>query len=97
VSTGSRHAWQSFVCFVDPTLAPLTRNEIMAILHAKGIATRPGTHAIHKLGIYQNKFGYKAKDFPKADLCDEQTMAIPLHNRMTPEDYEYVVETLKSV
>jgi perosamine synthetase len=89
------HAWQAFVCYVDPARAPMTRNQIMEKLQASGIATRPGTHAVHMLGIYREKLSTKTDDYPGARDCDANTMAIPLHNRMTIEDYEYVVAHLK--
>jgi dTDP-4-amino-4,6-dideoxygalactose transaminase len=92
-----RHAWQAFVTYVDPKTSPLPRNEIMARLQEAGVATRPGTHAIHLLGYYRDRFGFAANDYPGALDCDANTMAIPLHNRMTREDYEYVVSTLKSI
>lgn len=88
------HAWQAFVTYVDPEKAPFSRNEIMEKLQAVGISTRPGTHAVHMLGYYQNKFGIKPEDYPGAKACDQNTMAIPLHNRMTEEDYHYVVKAL---
>jgi perosamine synthetase len=97
VPAGWRHAWQAFVCYVDPQRAPLPRNEIMERLHAQGIATRPGTHAVHMLGYYRNRFGYRPDDLPGARDCDRNSMAIPLHNRMAPEDYEYVVQTIKAL
>lgn len=88
------HAWQAFVTYVDPETAPMPRNEIMERLQALGVSTRPGTHAVHKLGYYQERFGLKTDDFPGARDCDQNTMAIPLHNRMTAEDYHYVVKCL---
>jgi perosamine synthetase len=92
-----RHAWQAYVTYVDPESAPLPRNELMARLHARGVATRPGTHAVHMLGYYRQRFGYKPDDFPGARDCERNTMAIPLHNRMSESDYVYVVDTLKSI
>jgi perosamine synthetase len=92
-----RHAWQAFVCYVDPQTAPRPRNEIMQALEERGIATRPGTHALHLLGYYRRRFGFVPEDFPAAGDCDRQSMAIPLHNRMTDEDYAYVVEALRSL
>lgn len=92
-----RHAWQAFVTYVDPAAAPLPRNEIMERLQRRGIATRPGTHAVHMLSYYRERFGLAPDDFPAARDCDRQTMAIPLHNRMTADDYAYVVEALKSL
>ena len=90
-----RHGWQSFVTYVNPELAPLSRNEIMEKLQELGVSTRPGTHAIHMLSLYKNRFNIKPEDFPNARDCDKNTMAIPLHNRMSEEDYNYVVACLK--
>lgn len=91
------HAWQSFVTYVDPAKAPMARNDIMDHLQQLGIATRPGTHAVHQLAYYQNRFGLQPDDYPGARDCDANTMAIPLHNRMSPDDYSYVVEALRSI
>lgn len=88
------HAWQAFVCYVDPDIAPIARNDIMQRLQDQGIATRPGTHAVHMLTYYRNMFGHKAEDFPAARDCDANTMAIPLHNKMSDDDYDYVVKCL---
>jgi len=91
---GSRHAWQAFVTYVNPEVAPLSRNEIMVRLQEHGIATRPGTHAVHQLGYYRERYSLHPDDYPGARDCDANTMAIPLHNRMTQEDYQYVVRYL---
>lgn len=88
------HAWQAFVTSVDPAASPAPRNDLMERLQAMGISTRPGTHAVHRLGLYRERFGFADDDFPGALACDQQTMAIPLHNRMTQEDYDYVIEAL---
>ena len=92
-----RHAWQAYVTYVDPSSAPMPRNEIMARLHQRGVATRPGTHAIHMLGYYRANFGFAADDFPGARDCEHNTMAIPLHNRMNEEDYHYVVDCIRDI
>lgn len=97
VPQGSVHGWQSYVTYVDPARAPRPRNDLMARLQELGIATRPGTHAIHMLDYYQARFGLRDDDLPGARDCDRHSMAIPLHNRMSPEDYEYVVESIKSL
>jgi perosamine synthetase len=92
-----QHAWQAFVTYVDPARAPHTRNEIMEQLQSMGISTRPGTHAVHLLGYYRDRFGLKPDDYPGARDCDANTMAIPLHNRMTTDDYAYVVDALRKI
>lgn len=92
-----RHAWQAFVTYVNPQKAPRPRNEIMEVLQKHGIATRPGTHAVHMLGYYREKFDLHPEDYPAARDCDANTMAIPLHNKMSEEDYDYVIDTLKNI
>lgn len=94
---GARHGWQSFVTWVDPEKAPMPRNDMMQRLQEQGIATRPGTHAVHMLGFYRQQYGFKPEDFPGARDCNDYTMAIPLHNRMTEDDYRYVVEAIRAL
>ena len=91
------HGWQSFVTMVDEDKAPKSRNDLMEYLQLKGISTRPGTHAVHMLNFYKEKFGIKPEDFPEAKKANDFSMAIPLHNRMVKEDYEYVVDALRAV
>jgi perosamine synthetase len=88
------HGWQAYVCRVDENIAPFPRNELMRRLEEQGISTRPGTHAVHMLGLYRERFGYRDDSFPNARDCDRFTIAIPLHNAMTPDDYQYVVDAL---
>ncbi|HRJ71875.1 MAG TPA: DegT/DnrJ/EryC1/StrS family aminotransferase [Terrimicrobiaceae bacterium] len=92
-----QHAWQAYVTKVHPDRAPMPRNAIMERLQGLGISTRPGTHAVHMLGYYRERFGLAPDDFPGAKSCNDNTMAIPLHNRMTREDYEYVVAALRGI
>ena len=94
---GYHHGWQAYVCYVDEEKTTLKRNELMAMLHDKGISTRPGTHAVHMLGLYRDKFNLKAKDFPNARDCSQYSMAIPLHNQMKEDDYRYIVDTIKDI
>ena len=91
------HAWQAFVITVDPAKSPMPRNELMEKLQQAGIATRPGTHAVHMLGYYAERYLIKPEDYPGARDCDRNTMAIPLHNRMSEDDYHYVVSIVKSL
>lgn len=93
----SQHSWQAFVLLIDPEKAPKPRNQIMEELEQKGISTRPGTHAVHMLNYYKEHFQFEEQDYPCAALCNNNTMAIPLHNKMGEADYKRVVESLLSV
>jgi dTDP-4-amino-4,6-dideoxygalactose transaminase len=97
ISENCEHSYQSYVCFVDEEKAGKKRNEIMEILHEKGIATRPGTHAVHELGYYSQKYNLEKNECPIASELYAKTMAIPLHNKMNCEDQEYIIKTLKDI
>lgn len=88
------HGWQAYVITVDVHKAPLPRDDLMDRLHDVGVSTRPGTHAVHMLGYYARRFGFSENDFPVAAACARNTIAIPLHNRMSEDDYTYVSEQL---
>ena len=91
------HSWQSYVLYIDPSKAPMPRNNIMEQLHARGISSRPGTHAVHMLGFYRDSLGCKPDDFPNSRDCHENSLAIPIHSQMSQSDYEYVIDALVSI
>jgi len=91
------HGWQSFVLLIDEAKSPFSRNEIMEKLQEMGVSTRPGTHAVHMLGFYERLYNLKPEDFPGAQIANDLSMSIPLHNRMTSEDYSYVVQCINSL
>lgn len=97
VPEGFQHSYQSFVCYVDEDRAPMPRNKIMEKLHLKGISTRTGTIAVHMQDYYARKYDIDPDRFPVSKDCDLHSLAIPLHNRMSPADYKYIVKTLKGI
>jgi len=97
VPEGFGHAWQSYVLRIDEARAPRDRNGLMEALQERGIATRPGTHALHTLGLYRELLGHRPGDFPCARDGERLSMSIPLHNRMVEEDFAWVVESLRDL
>ncbi len=92
-----KHGWQAFVCTVKEDLLPQGRNAIMEHLQQLGVSTRPGTHAVHMLNYFKKRLSIESQDYPAAYAANETSMAIPLHNRMQEEDYQYVVQCLKDI
>lgn len=92
-----KHGWQSFVLLIDEEKAPCSRNEIMERLQEAGISTRPGTHAVHMLGYYADLYSISPNDFPGAQIANDKSISIPLHNRMVKEDFEYIVHAIKNI
>jgi len=89
-----KHSWQSYVILIlDLSL----REKIMLGLTKFGIETRPGTHAVHLLKYYKDRYDLNPEDFPCAYQAFRSSIALPLHNGMTIEDIDYVSEKLAEV
>jgi perosamine synthetase len=88
------HAFQSYVVRLRDGAAS-RRNRIIDALQEDGIQTRPGTHAVHRLGYYRNKYGLAADDFPVAARCEDTTITLPIFPGMTAEDQDRVVASLR--
>lgn len=99
---GYRHGYQAYVTLFAPepptveNVAVLhgRRNELMAALEERGIATRPGTHAAALQGFYAKKYGLDASGVPNAYIADRISLALPLFPQMDRSDLEYVASAL---
>jgi perosamine synthetase len=94
---GFKHGYQSYVLLIDEKKSPKRRNEIMEQLQELGISTRPGTHAVHMLTYYANRYNFRPEDFPGAFIANEYSMSLPLHNKMNELDYQYIVDAMKAM
>lgn len=102
---GYFHTYQSYVCMLNLEKLGIDnveeggeyRNRLLALLEERGVATRQGTHAVHTLGYYKNRFGYKAEDFPHAYACDRLSITLPLYVQMTDDDQQYVIDQFREV
>lgn len=98
------HAYQSFVCLYAPETPSWAnvdrlheeRNRLMEYLQERGISTRPGTHSVHTLDYYANKYRIRPQDYPAAFFCDRLTIALPLFGTMTPQEHSYVLDQLEA-
>lgn len=101
---GYFHTYQSYVCMLSLEKLGLDsikaggefRNNLLQKLEDKGIATRQGTHAVHMLGYYKNRFGFVPEDFVNAYACDHLSITLPLYVGLTAEDQEYVIDTIRA-
>jgi dTDP-4-amino-4,6-dideoxygalactose transaminase len=68
----------------------------MEYLQESGIATRPGTHAVHTLKYYSGKYKLKPEDFPNAYIADRCSIAFPLFPDMKQEEIEYIFSKISN-
>jgi dTDP-4-amino-4,6-dideoxygalactose transaminase len=91
-----RHGWQSYVGLLGEG-APMSRDDVLATLHERGIGARPGTHAVTELGVYRRRRDPGIDSCPVASELARRTVALPLHNRMTEDDVAYVARVVRDL
>ena len=96
---GYFHTYQSYVCMLNLKALGIDsvkeggnyRNALLEKLENIGIVTRQGTHAVHMLGYYKNRFGYVPEDYVNAYACDHLSITLPLYVGISKEDQEDII------
>lgn len=70
------------------------RNRIMDGLQARQIETRPGTHAVHRLAYYKEKYHLHSEMFPNACKGEDMTITLPIFPDMKDAEQDFVVESV---
>lgn len=96
IPPGHTHVFQAYVISLKGN-APISRDGLMRRLLEKGIATRPGTHAVHTLGYYTQKYGWKAEDCPVAWWADSHTLTLPLFPSLSQDEQMFVIQNLRNI
>jgi perosamine synthetase len=102
VPKGYVHGYQSYVTLFAPEEPSLMnvqalnaeRDRLMQRLEDLGISTRQGTHAPVLLGVYRDKYGLRAEDFPHAVIADRLSLTLPLAVQMSGADVDVVGDEL---
>ena len=84
-----RHTYQSYCVRIA---APRQREEIMALLASRGIATRRGVMAIHLEPYYRQQFPDVV--LPITEACTLETLLLPLFPGLTDGEQGMVAEAL---
>ena len=86
--------YQSYVVTLEAD-APLSRDDLMAKLLKKGIATRRGAMAIHLEPYYKKKF--TSLSLPLTEKAAKTTIVLPLYHDMTTKDQNYVASSIRTL
>jgi perosamine synthetase len=71
------------------------KEKFIEYLSNVGIYTRQGTHAVHLLSYYKNKYKINTLDLYNSFLAHYLTISLPLYD-MNDGEYSYVIENIKS-
>jgi dTDP-4-amino-4,6-dideoxygalactose transaminase len=77
--------------------APVSRDEFMAQLQARGIGTGVHYRALHLHEYYRARFGYRPEDFPNAAWISDRTVSLPLSGKLTDAEVGRVIDAVRGV
>jgi perosamine synthetase len=88
------HTFQSYVVrLVDG--GRQRRNAVMSAMALAEMQSRPGTHAVHRLGYYRDKYALTPDRFPNACAAEDTTITLPIVPFMRQTDQERVVHVIR--
>jgi dTDP-4-amino-4,6-dideoxygalactose transaminase len=90
----AEHARSWFV-YVVALPAESIREDVIRTLAERGVQTARYLPCIHLQPYMQQRFGYRVGLCPVAEEMASRTLALPFHARLSADDQEYVVESLR--
>lgn len=98
-----KHGYQSYPCFFNISkisenninLIHKIRNTYMEKLEARGIATRPATHAVHMLKYYKEKYNLSPMNYPNAFIANQCSISFPLYNGLKTKEQNFIINNIK--
>ena len=94
---GTRHALHLFTCLIDETRTAVTRDEMLARLHALRIGAGVHYRPVHQHPWYRDRYGARTGSLPAAEWIGARTFSLPLTGGMTLADAADVVRALRHI
>ena len=92
-----RHAWHLYIVRLELERLDIDRDTFLELLKARNIGSGIHFPALHLQPYYQEQWGYKRGDFPRAERLSERILSLPLFPDMTEPDIGDVVRVVTEV
>jgi dTDP-4-amino-4,6-dideoxygalactose transaminase len=92
-----RHALHLFTCLVDERRTRVTRDRLLAELHALRIGSGVHYRPVHLLSFYRRTYGHREGDLPNAEYIGARTLSLPFSGALTDDDAADVVRAVRTV
>jgi dTDP-4-amino-4,6-dideoxygalactose transaminase len=93
----TRHAYHLYTILVDEVKTGISRDAFLSAMTNHNIGIGVHYLSIPEHPYYQDTFGWKLEDYPHAVKIGRQTVSLPLSAKLTDEDVEDVVTTVKII
>ncbi len=94
---GAEVSWFVYVVRLAEDYSRKDRDLVLARLRTRGIECSDYFRPIHLQPFYRKELGTRRGDFPVAERVGDRTIALPFHGRLTQDEVERVVRTLKEL
>jgi len=91
------HSWHLYVLRLKLDVLSIDRDRFIEELRLRNIGASVHFIPIHLHPYYQNKYDFKADDFPIAFSNYKRMLSLPLHPAMTDQDADDVIEAVKDI
>lgn len=92
----SQHAWHLFPIRLDNTVE-ITRDEFIMRMAERGVGCSVHFIPLHKQPVWRDTYHLKPEQFPVAEQAYQSEVSIPLFTKMTEEDQQHVINSIKEV
>jgi dTDP-4-amino-4,6-dideoxygalactose transaminase len=93
----TRHAFHLYTVLVDEKKTGISRDDFLAAMTRENIGVGVHYQSVPTHPIYQEKFGWRPEEWPKAYRIGQQTVSLPLTAKLTDGDVNDVIRAVRKV
>ncbi len=95
--THTRHAYHLYTIMVDEQKTGINRDAFLDAMTRNNIGVGVHYVSIPEHPYYQDKFGWKPEEYPHAMRIGRQTVSLPISAKLSNEDIDDVIESVKDI
>jgi dTDP-4-amino-4,6-dideoxygalactose transaminase len=96
-SDDEKCAYHLYIIRLDPSYWTINRDKVIELLNKAGVGTSVHYIPIHLHSYYQNKYGYKASEFPKASRFSKTVISLPFYPSLSEAEVSYIIDKMNEI
>ncbi len=97
VREGRESAWHLYILRLQSERLRIKRDTFIEELKRRGVGTSVHFIPLHLQPYYQNTFGYRQGDFPRAEREFYRCLSLPIYPSMSTEDVDRVIAAVNEI
>jgi dTDP-4-amino-4,6-dideoxygalactose transaminase len=97
ISPDVEHSWHLYIIKLHLEMLGIDRGRFIEELRERGVFASVHFIPLHIHPYYREKYGYEPSDFPRADEQYQRMLSLPFYPKMSDEELDYVIETVREV